>query len=70
MGDVYTYPHSIQERDWNDYWRLLFPKITVEDINSFAQKYKNSDEEAEDLKKAYLQHEGDMDKIMEEVKYV
>ncbi|CAI8042339.1 DnaJ homolog subfamily C member 9 [Geodia barretti] len=56
-----------QDRDWSDYWRLLFPKITVEDIKSFEDKYKGSEEEMEDLRRAYLQHEGDMDAIMGEV---
>ena len=58
----------MQDRDWGDYWRLLFPKITVEDIRSFEVKYKGSEEESEDLKRAYLRHEGDMDRIMEDVR--
>ena len=62
-----SHSHSVQERDWTDYWRILFPKVTVEDIRSFEQKYKGSEEEEEDLKAAYLHHEGDMDRIMEEV---
>lgn len=40
----------------------------MEDIRSFEQKYKGSEEEEEDLKAAYLRHEGDMDRIMEEVR--
>ena len=39
----------------------------MDDIRSFEEKYKGSGEEREDLKKAYLTHEGDMDRIMEEV---
>ena len=39
----------------------------MDDIRSFEEKYKGSGEEREDLKKAYLRHEGDMDRIMEEV---
>lgn len=31
----------------------------------FEKQYKGSDEEVEDLKRLYLQHEGDMDLIME-----
>lgn len=41
--------------------------MTVKDIRSFEERYKGSGEEEEDLKRAYLQHEGDMDHIMEEV---
>ena len=29
-----------QDRDWCEYWRLLFPKITVKDIEEFEKKYK------------------------------
>lgn len=28
------------DRDWADYWRLLFPKIDLNDIDEFEQKYK------------------------------
>ncbi|XP_019952654.1 dnaJ homolog subfamily C member 9 [Paralichthys olivaceus] len=52
-----------QDRCWEDYWRVLFPKITVQDILEFEKKYKGSDEERQDLIKLYVQHEGDMDVI-------
>lgn len=54
-----------QDRNWEEYWRLLFPKITLEDILQFEKKYKGTDEEKEDLSRLYLQHEGDMDLIMD-----
>lgn len=37
----------------------------MQDILDFEKQYKGSDEEVEDLKRLYLQHEGDMDLIME-----
>ncbi|XP_037542031.1 dnaJ homolog subfamily C member 9 [Nematolebias whitei] len=52
-----------QDRCWEEYWRLLFPKITVQDILEFEQKYKGSEEEREDVIRLYVQHEGDMDAI-------
>lgn len=55
------------DRDWNEYWRLLFPQVTIEDVFDFEKKYKGSEEEAACLKTAYLDFEGDMDKIMDEV---
>ncbi|NXX86021.1 DNJC9 protein, partial [Urocolius indicus] len=55
------------ERDWQEYWRLLFKKITVEDIEEFEKKYKGSEEELADIKAAYMDFEGDMDKIMQSV---
>lgn len=34
-------PESQQDRDWSQYWRLLFPKITLQDIQEFEAKYKS-----------------------------
>ncbi|GCC17241.1 dnaJ homolog subfamily C member 9 [Chiloscyllium punctatum] len=56
-----------QDRDWEEYWRLLFKKVTVADIKEFEAKYKGSEEEMTDIKQAYLDFEGDMDGIMESV---
>lgn len=56
-----------QERDWLYYWRVMFPKITTEDIKKFEQEYKGSDEELKDLKVAYLEFEGDMERLLENV---
>jgi len=55
------------DRDWTDYWRILFKKVTLEDVKNFEKKYRNSDEEAGDLKSAYLDSEGDMDVIIDTV---
>ncbi|NXE47813.1 DNJC9 protein, partial [Casuarius casuarius] len=55
------------ERDWQEYWRLLFKKITIKDIEDFEKNYKDSEEELDDIKAAYIDFEGDMDKIMESV---
>lgn len=55
----------VQERDWDAYWRLLFQKITVQDIAEFEKNYKGSEEEINDLKSAYLDYQGDMDAILE-----
>ncbi|XP_056207022.1 dnaJ homolog subfamily C member 9 [Falco biarmicus] len=55
------------ERDWHEYWRLLFNKITVKDIEDFEKSYKHSEEELADIKAAYVDFEGDMDRIMESV---
>ncbi|XP_060710213.1 dnaJ homolog subfamily C member 9 [Hemiscyllium ocellatum] len=56
-----------QDRDWEEYWRLLFKKVTVADIKEFEAKYKGSEEEMTDIKQAYMDFEGDMDGIMESV---
>ncbi|MCI4383969.1 hypothetical protein PGIGA_G00032860 [Pangasianodon gigas] len=54
-----------QDRNWEEHWRRLFPKITLQDIIDFEKQYKDSEEEKQDLKRLYLLHEGDMDRIME-----
>ncbi|EDV27778.1 uncharacterized protein TRIADDRAFT_21399 [Trichoplax adhaerens] len=58
-------PEAQQDRDWSQYWRLLFPKITLKDIQEFETKYRNSAEEKNDLIGYYVQLEGDMETIME-----
>ncbi|NXQ98843.1 DNJC9 protein, partial [Sagittarius serpentarius] len=55
------------EWDWQEYWRLLFKKVTVKDIEDFEKNYKGSEEELADIKAAYMDFEGDMDSIMESV---
>ena len=55
------------DRDWSDYWRILFKKVTVDDIKNFEEKYRNSKEEEEDLRKAYLASEGNMEQIIDTV---
>ena len=57
----------VQERDWDAYWRLLFKKITVEEIKEFERAYIGSEEERNDVKSAYVDYEGDMEKILENV---
>lgn len=44
------------DMNWEEYWRLLFKKITEEDIVQFEQKYKESEEEREDIKKLYEEY--------------
>lgn len=56
-----------QDRNWEEYWRLLFKKITVEDIKAYEEKYKGSEEEKTDIIQAYLDFEGDMDDILDSV---
>lgn len=51
------------EADWVNYWRLLFPKITTNDINKFMESYIGSQQEVDDLIGIYERCKGDMDKI-------
>lgn len=51
--------------DWFDYCKRMFRKVTKNDLIEFENKYKGSDEEKRDLKRIYLEAEGDMDQIFE-----
>jgi len=55
------------DRDWQDYWRILFKKVTLEDVKKFEEKYRESAEEDKDLKQAYCDAEGDMGEIIDTV---
>ncbi|PNF26651.1 DnaJ subfamily C member 9 [Cryptotermes secundus] len=68
-GDCDEENDDIVERDWNEYWRMLFKPITVKDITDYEKKYKGSEEELGDLKRAYLDGKGDMDFILEAVPF-
>jgi len=50
-----------------DYWRQVYPKITLDQIKKFTEEYQGSDEERIDLLDAYKKHKGKMGKIMEEI---
>jgi len=53
------------DRDWQDYWRLLFKKVTLDDVKEFEKKYRGSDEEEADLKAAYVECEGRIDDVID-----
>ncbi len=56
---------SDPNKDWEAHWRMMFAKVTVDDIKNFEKEYRESDEERADLKQAYLDGEGDMDFILD-----
>ena len=45
------------DKDWTEYWRILFKKITLDDIKEFEEKFRGSQEEDEELKNAYIESE-------------
>ncbi|XP_049870444.1 dnaJ homolog subfamily C member 9 [Pectinophora gossypiella] len=59
----------IQDRDWTIYWRMMFKKITDDDIKAYEKQYIGSKEERDDLKTAYLAGKGDMDYIVDQVQF-
>ena len=53
---------------WSDFYREQYQDaVSADAIKAFANKYKGSDEEKDDLLVAYEQAEGDMDAIYESV---
>ena len=42
VGEIDDENDMSEDRDWNEYWRVLFKKISVEDILEFEQKYKGT----------------------------
>ena len=35
----------MDDRNWDEHWRVLFNKVTLDDIKNFEEKYKNSRED-------------------------
>ena len=55
--------------DAYEYWRGIFPKISLEDIEAYQKKYEGSEEEKEDLLEAWEQYDGDLQSIFESVPF-
>lgn len=47
---------------------IILTCYAVQDIKEFSESHKGSKAEADELKTAYLEHEGDMDRIMQDVR--
>jgi len=56
-----------ENSDWVQYWRNLYPKVTVKMLDDFKAKYQKSEEERKDVLDAYKKFKGKMDKIMDEI---
>jgi len=56
-----------ESRDWYSHWRRIFKPVSQEDISSFFEKYRGSEDEKNDLKAVYLRYKGNMDAIMESI---
>lgn len=53
--------------NWSEYYSQQFKEVISEEIEKFAQEYKGSEQEKDDLLEAYSSHQGDMDMIYEVV---
>ncbi|KAJ8911613.1 hypothetical protein NQ315_015947 [Exocentrus adspersus] len=55
--------------NWMDYWRSMFKKIDIKDIENYEKEYIGSETELRDIKKAYISTKGSMDGILEMVPF-
>jgi len=55
------------EQEWYDYWRVLFPTVTVDKIKKFQGEYQGSEEEKGDVLKAYEGGQGKMSEVIDNV---
>ena len=46
------------KKSWKEYFDLIFGKLSTDDIESFARKYKMSDEEEKDVLENYVKFKG------------
>uniref|UniRef100_A0A7E4UM80 J domain-containing protein n=1 Tax=Panagrellus redivivus TaxID=6233 RepID=A0A7E4UM80_PANRE len=53
--------------DWEAVWRAMFKPITKQAVDDYMAKYIGSEDEVADIKKAYIAHKGNMDKIIDAV---
>jgi curved DNA-binding protein CbpA len=69
-------PHDDQENDededmggaknsWKDFFDTIFGKLSTDDIDNFAMKYKMSDEEERDVLENYTKFKGNLIKMLE-----
>jgi DnaJ family protein C protein 9 len=54
-------------KSWKDYFDLIFGKLSTDDIDNFALKYKMSEEEEKDVLQNYNKFKGDLLKMLEYV---
>ena len=52
---------------WKDYFDTIFGKLSTDDIDQFAMKYKMSEEEEADVLKHYEKYKGNLVKMLEYV---
>ncbi len=55
------------EQEWCDYWRVLFPTVTVDKIKKFQGEYQGSEEEKGDVLKAYEEGQGKISWVIDNV---
>jgi DnaJ family protein C protein 9 len=62
-----THDLSEEAEHWYNYFRSLFPRVTVESIDKFRQEYRLSEEERRDVVESHGTFLGDFAAVMENV---
>ena len=62
-GDLLSDPN----KDWAEYWRNLFPRVTLGDLEKFEDEYRGSAEERADIGAAYTEARGEMGQVLDTV---
>lgn len=52
-----------------DYYKNVYPKITLDDINQYEEKYIDSEEERKDIMNFYILKKGNVEKILEYIPF-
>lgn len=56
--------------NWLEYWRSLFKKITIEDIQNYEREYIGSETELRDIRRSYEGGKGNIDFLYEHVPFL
>lgn len=56
-----------RDGDWTNYFSSIFGNVTTSKIDSFAERYKCSEEEESDVLKYYSQFKGNLQKMLQNV---
>lgn len=51
--------------EWDAYFRSLYPKVTINKIEEYSNKYKDSKDEKEDVHSYYITCKGDLKKMLQ-----
>ena len=58
---------KIEMNDTYEYCRTIYKRVTTNDIENYSKKYKNSEEEKMDLIDFYIDFDGDVELILENI---
>mmetsp|Transcript_43450 Transcript_43450/g.48682 ORF Transcript_43450/g.48682 Transcript_43450/m.48682 type:complete len:310 (+) Transcript_43450:68-997(+) len=63
-GDYDDNTNEESKKSWKEYFDVIFGQLSTDDIDSFAEKYKMSDEEEKDVLTNYVKFKGNLKKML------